>query len=164
MVEEDLWSDDDEPSRDAPIALRRPVRDSGELDITPLIDIVFLLIIFFLVASVPDYQTAVRLPGARHGRGVSEQASVVVSVFARGEKGPAEVFIGDGRAGRRLPDDADAQEAEIAQEVEQGFNEGRINVVVKAERDVKHREVSRISAAAGRVEGIKLHLAVMEID
>ena len=149
---------------EGPIVLRRPVRDSGEMDITPMIDITFLLLIFFLVASVPDYQKAVRLPGARHGKGVSEHTSVIVSVFHRGGKGPAEVYLGDGRSGERLPDDPKGQDEQITQAVQEGFDHGKPTVLIKAERDVKHREVSRVAAAAARVEGVNLCLAVMEID
>ena len=43
-----------------------------------------------------------------------------------------------------------------------GYWEG--NEAMKAEKGVKHRDVSRVAAAAGLVEGIQLHLAVMEID
>jgi len=164
MADPDLRDDPGRDGDEGPIVLRRPLRDSGDLDITPMIDITFLLLIFFLVASVPDYQKAVRLPGARHGKGVSEQNSVIVSVFERGGKGPAEVYLGDGRSGQRLPDTPKAQEERITQAVEQGLAAGKPTVLIKAERDVKHREVSRVAAAAGRVENIKLHLAVMEID
>jgi len=149
---------------EGPVVLRRPMRESGELDITPMIDITFLLLIFFLVASVPDYQKAVRLPGARHGTGVSEQTSVIVSVFRTGGKGPAEVYLGDGRAGERLPNDPKVQDRKITQAVEKGFYSGKKTVLIKAERDVRHREVSRVAAAAARVEGVSLCLAVMEID
>jgi hypothetical protein len=38
---------------------RRQVQPEEELDITPMIDVTFLLLIFFLVASIPDAQTSV---------------------------------------------------------------------------------------------------------
>jgi len=129
-----------------------------------MIDITFLLLIFFLVASTADVQTAVDLPPARHGQGVSDTKSVVLTIAERGGPGSALVYLGDGTGGTPLPDDSALQEERIAQAVRDGFNQGKPTVLVKAEKGVLHREVSRVAAAAGQVEGIKLHLAVMEIE
>ena len=88
---------DDEPTDQRK---RKPAVDT-ELDITPMIDVTFLLLIFFLVASTPNAQTAVELAPARHGDGVSEQSSVIVTI-ARNESGDyatADVYL----AGRRQP-------------------------------------------------------------
>ena len=41
--------------------------DDGELDITPMIDITFLLLAFFVVASKMDPQAAIELPKASYG-------------------------------------------------------------------------------------------------
>ncbi len=147
-----------------PVLTRRPLDDKADLDITPMIDITFLLLIFFLVASIPDPQSAVELPPARHGQGVSKRTSFIVTVAERDGPGSALVYLGDGKSGELLSDDPKAQEERIAAEVETAFHEGKSSVLVKAGRGVLHREVSRIAAAAGRVEGIKLHLAVLEVD
>ena len=48
--------------------------------------------------------------------------------------------------------------------VEAGVNENKMNVLIKAEKNVAHREVARVAAAASRVEGIRLHLAVLEAN
>ena len=45
----------------------RPHQDDSEMDITPMIDMTFLLLIFFLVASKMDRSNEVRLPPAEHG-------------------------------------------------------------------------------------------------
>jgi biopolymer transport protein ExbD len=165
MTQRDPWDEPADEEGDFQVVLRRPVRDSGDLDITPMIDITFLLLIFFLVASVPDYQTAVALPMARYGTGVSDKACVIFSVFDSKDKGPAEVYLGDGRKGDKLSADAATQEQEIRQAVDQGLAEGRLNVLIKAERTARHREVSRVAAIAGRIDGVKgLFLAVKEGD
>lgn len=147
-----------------PVLTRRPLDDKAELDITPMIDITFLLLIFFLVASIPDPQNAVDLARARHGQGVSKRTSFFVTIAERDGPGSALVYLGDGKSGELLPDDPAAQEERIAAEVETAFHEGKSNVLVKAERGVREGDVLRITAAAGRVEGIKLHLAVLEIE
>ncbi len=147
-----------------PVLTRRPLDDKAELDITPMIDITFLLLIFFLVASIPDPQNSVELPPARHGQGISKRTSFIVTVAERDGSGSALVYLGDGKSGELLPDDPAAQEERIAAEVETAFHEGKSNVLVKAGRGVLHGEVSRIAAAVGRVKGIKLHLAVLEVE
>ncbi|OHB70753.1 MAG: hypothetical protein A2V70_11830 [Planctomycetes bacterium RBG_13_63_9] len=154
FVEEDL----------GPVIARRSVKDTADLDITPMIDITFLLLIFFLVASTPDVETAVELPPARHGKGVNQQDSVIITVAERGGPGSALVYLADGTIGSPLPDDPEVQRQMITEAVQQGFHEGKENVLVKAEKGVLHREVSRVAAAAGEVEDIHLHLAVFEVD
>ena len=149
---------------EGPAIARRPVEQSADLDITPMIDITFLLLIFFLVASTSNRQTSVELPPARHGKGVSARTSVILTVAERGGPGPALIYLADGAAGPPLPDDPALQEELIVRAVRQGYNEGKPTVLVKAARGVRHREVSRVAAAAGQVEGIQLHLAVFEID
>ncbi len=146
-----------------PVLRRRPVKDSAEMDITPMIDITFLLLIFFLVCSTLSQQTAVELPPARHGSGVDEQSSVIVTVAPRGTGRPPAVYLGDGTSGTPLDDDHDTQEQLIVDEVEKGLQQGHPNVLIKAAMGVKHGEVSRVAAAAARVDGIRLHMAVFEI-
>jgi len=147
-----------------PVLPRRPVEDTAEMDITPMIDITFLLLIFFLVCSTASMQTSVELPPARHGTGVSDRTSIIVTIADRGGPGPPLVYLADGKKGKPLPDDEDLQADEIAQAVEQGYQEGKSTVLVKAAKGVKHGDVWRVETAAGRVEGIKLHVAVLEVE
>ena len=147
-----------------PVLPRRPVQDSAEMDITPMIDITFLLLIFFLVCSTMAQQTAVELPPARHGSGVDERTSVIITVQPREAGRPAAVYLGDGTAGTPLDDDHDAQEKAILEKVEEELLQGKPNVLIKAAMGVKHGEVSRVAAAAASVEGIRLHMAVFEIQ
>jgi biopolymer transport protein ExbD len=143
---------------------RRPVQDTAEMDITPMIDITFLLLIFFLVCSTTSSQTAVELPRARHGTGVSDRTSVILTVADRGGKNSALVYLGDGRQGTPLPDDEDLQAAQITQAVEQGLQQGKSTVLIKAEKGVKHGDVWRVETAAGQVEGVGLYVAVIETE
>jgi len=164
MSDSTAWNELDVEEATGAILPRRPVRDTADLDITPMIDITFLLLIFFLVASIPDAQTAVELPPAHYGGSVNRRTSVIITVAERGGPGPPLVYLAEGKVGSPLPDDPDRQEAEIVDAVERGYADGKPSVLVAAERGVKHREVARVAAAAGRVEGIKLHLAVLEVE
>lgn len=146
-----------------PVLFRKPMREDAEMDITPMIDMVFLLLIFFLVSSTPTMESFVDLPKARYGSGVSERSSIIITLADQGPNLPPAVYLGDGKAGQPLPEDPQLQEAEIVRAVEAGFIQGgKSSVLLKAEKGVKHREVSRVAGAASQVEGIKLHLAVTE--
>ena len=52
----------------------------------------------------------------------------------------------------------------FAQAVQEAFDDGKPTVLLKAGRGVLHKEVSRVAAAAGLVEGIQLHMAVLEAE
>lgn len=149
---------------DSPLTLRRKIKADEELDMTPMIDCVFQLLIFFLVGSTPDLQTEVLLPPARHGTAVMPGSALIVTLADPGRQGPALVYLADGKIGDPLPGEPAAQEAAVAQAVEQAHREGKEMVLVKAERSVRHRDVSRIAAAASQIPGIKLELAVHEIE
>jgi biopolymer transport protein ExbD len=164
MPANQTWSQEFAAAEGESVVLRRPQRDSAEIDMTPMIDCVFLLLIFFLVGSTPDLQTAVELPAAQFGTGVSPQTSVIITVAESEGTGPAQVYLADGKVGSPLPNVPAEQEAAVTEAVENGFREGRATVLIKGEKRVRHREVSRIAAAAARVEGVKLHVAVFELD
>jgi biopolymer transport protein ExbD len=190
MVDDRVFDEGLAEAEEGPVLPRRRVRDTADLDITPMIDIVFLLLIFFLVASIPNMQVAADLPAARYGKGVNARTAIIFTVAERGGPGSALVYLGDGKRGSRLPADSAGQEAAIAmalsgkggtllpddpatqeeivrRAVAQGFYEGgRSAVLVKAEKAVRYRDVSRVTSAVGaaQAEGIQLHLAVYEIE
>lgn len=143
--------------------LRKPrQREDVDLDITPMIDMVFLLLIFFLVSSTPDQQTAIDLPEAHHGVAVTQSDSVIFTLGAGG-LGTAPAFAADGRvAGTELPDDAVQRSQRVRELIEAGFREDKTKVVIKADKNVAHREVAQLVKAASQVEGVKIHLAVLD--
>jgi biopolymer transport protein ExbD len=135
-----------------------------EMDITPMIDMTFLLLIFFLVCSTPDQQTSIELAKARYGKGVGERNSVIITLSAAGVE-TAPVYLADGMVGEPLPNDQEEQSDMIVAAVEKGrHDDGKENVIIKADRNVAHRDVSRVIKAVSRVEGAKIFLAVLEAD
>ena len=80
---------------------------------TPMIDCVFLLLIFFTVTSRPDQATSVELPPARYGKGVSLQDSVIITVASREGNRPAAVYLADGTIGSPLPENPKEMEAAV---------------------------------------------------
>ncbi len=140
---------------------RRPVE--SELDITPMIDVTFLLLIFFLVTATIDRQAGVELPPARNGSAVSLQDSIVFTVIGSGDRGV--VFAGDTTSdAARLPTEDQQFQARIVELVEQGERQGAQDVLIKAERHLPHREVARVIRAVSQISQVRVHLAVLEVD
>lgn len=149
-----------EEELDGPVVLPRPAAMDDEIDITPMIDIVFLLLIFFLVSSKMTGEQYVELPKARHGTVVAAKEAVVLLV-KRGAGPQAEVLRADGTA---FSSDLEQQAAEVAEYVQQGIDSGKKHVVVRAEGTVRHGEISRLSEAISEAvaEGEFINVAVME--
>lgn len=139
----------------------RPRVNDAELDITPMIDIVFLLLIFFLVSSKMTAEQAVELPKARHGGVVAGKESVII-IMRRGTGEIAQVLKEDGKSS--FSSDPDQQGAEISEYVQQGIDAGKKHVIIRAEGSVRHGEIGRVSEAISESmeEGEVIHIAVME--
>jgi len=115
--------------------------DDGELDITPMIDVTFLLLAFFVVVSKMDPSASIELPIASYGQSVQEKSCVTLIVKVDETGDGFNVFLGRGTDDdAKLPDgDPEAQEEEIGQFVENelsAFPEKNA-ILIKAEGDVK---------------------------
>jgi biopolymer transport protein ExbD len=149
----------------APLMQSKTYEDS-EMDITPMIDITFLLLIFFIVASKMEAGADVSLPPARYGKPVPSKNAIVITLAA-GENGTARVYTGNGMSNDHLvAGDAEAQEAAVSEYVEQELAEGsRQHLLIKAEKGIKHGDVTRIAKAATRAEGVEqLFIAVLVVQ
>ena len=117
-------------TEELPISVSNRKREEGDLDITPMIDITFLLLIFFLVSSKMDQDAAVDLPPAKNGMNVVNNQSVMI-ILRKGEDRRALISTG---AGREFPlaNGLEAQEEEIAKYVEEELRPGnkKISIVI----------------------------------
>lgn len=147
---------------DGRILPRRRLKIDKTLDITPMIDVTFLLLIFFIVAGRPDVQAALSLPAAEYGVGVSRKDSLVISVAAGDRPGTAAVYLADGKVGEPLAGDDASQAAQIRSAVQSAVRGGATEVLIKADKELRHREVARVMRAAGAA-GVRIHLAVAEM-
>ena len=148
---------------ETPFVRRRNRDDDNEMDITPMIDITFLLLIFFLVCSTNDPSSTFELAEALYGKGVGEQNSIFITISAESSD-PAPVYLADGIGTESLTSDPDDQAELIREAVEKGRLDLKENVIIKADRNVAHREVARVIKAVSRVEGAKIHVAVLEAN
>lgn len=143
--------DDEIPPRET-----QPIDD--EIDFTPMVDIVFLLLIFFMVSTKITKSPKVELPESFNGKNVIEKEFVIVAL-RKGNEDAAEVIKGTGET---FSTDIEQQEAEIAEYVESELSSERTQVLVKAAGDVRYGEVERVRQAISNVleEGQSVHIAV----
>ncbi|MDB5386601.1 MAG: hypothetical protein JWM11_2247 [Planctomycetaceae bacterium] len=127
----------------------------GELDLTSLIDVVFLLLIFFMVSSTMKGTPDVDTPQAHFGTGVVEKTASIVTVLRDGPGGPPMIILGDGRGPEGNLDD-------VHDYISQAAREGKTHVIIKAERDIPHGFVQQIEKVVSKVENIRLNIGVQE--
>lgn len=137
----------------------RPIPDDMEMDITPMIDITFLLLIFFLVCSTTAEQVPVKLPQAVYGTSISEKMSFTVLASYREGTNP-QVSIVRGHETQTLPDDPETQADELAAAVSAAKEEGIEEVLLKIDKKIKQKHLDAIRQAIGREEGVRLYMAV----
>jgi biopolymer transport protein TolR len=115
--------------------------EEGELDITPMIDVTFLLLAFFVVVSKMDPQAAVALPVASYGDSVSEKSAVIMIVTPDESGNGYYIFKGRSKDEdiKVQSTEEDVQETEIGEYIENelsAFPE-KDSSIIKAEGDVK---------------------------
>jgi biopolymer transport protein ExbD len=141
---------------------RRPDQEPPEFDITAMVDLVFMMNIYFLVTFVTVALGELNLPSADYCNPLDADTAVIVRMMRSLDGKSATVFLGDGDKGEPLNDGAE-QERLVQAAVEEGVAAGKTAVLLKAEKKVRLADMFRIASAAS-VEGIQLHVAVLERD
>jgi biopolymer transport protein ExbD len=144
------------------LVARNPLEDDAEFDITAMIDLVFMMNIYFLVTFLTAAMGEITLPSATHVAPLDPDTAVAVTVLGSLDGESITVYLGENAEGEQISD-ADMQEERIRKWVEQGVQEGKTAVLIKAEKKVRLKHLFRVSSACA-VEGVKLHVSVMEKD
>jgi biopolymer transport protein ExbD len=140
---------------------RRKSNSEMELDITPMIDVTFLLLIFFMVASTMQPTAENDIPPAKHGVGIETEYSTVISIrLPDADDAAPIIYLGEG--GTKPVDVNDELDDKIEQHVKDGFKKGRSRVIIKADRSVRHGFVQRVARAANSVDGIRFFIGVQD--
>jgi biopolymer transport protein ExbD len=110
----------------------KPSKTSGGINFTPLIDCVFLLLIFFLVGSKleeEERELNVVLPQASEARPLTSK--------------PKELFVNVDRTGRYLVQGTDCSPARLEQVLKQASasNPGRQSVIIRADERCEWKHV-----------------------
>ena len=142
MTHDDLPNSADDEGVE-PVVARRSKVEEADMDITPMIDMTFLLLIFFMVSSKIAAKATIDLPKARHGDVVNLKGAIILTVA---EGNPlARVYEGDAVEEVKLipASNQDEQDDRIAALVEDlAKKTNKKYVLIQAEKGLKHREVA----------------------
>jgi biopolymer transport protein ExbD len=141
---------------------RRRMPDDSEIDMTPMIDCVFLLNIFFILTFNADPAQNMKLALSQTGRVLDPQTAVIVTI-AEGPDRSAVVYLGQGKQGNPLAADEATQREIILSRLQDGVAQGKTVFAINAEQGVKSGDVNRIASLINEVEGMSLHLPVEEM-
>ncbi|MBC8116174.1 MAG: biopolymer transporter ExbD [Candidatus Saccharimonas sp.] len=144
-----------------PLAMPRAVHADANFDITAMIDLVFMMNIYFLVTTIGAAMGELNLPVAKHCIAADRETSVIVSIIEGVDRSAGQVYVGDGREGEPLVE-REEQEKAVRAAVEEGLRSQKNTVLIKAEKNVRLRDVARVAAVAAAVPGMELKLAVIE--
>lgn len=129
----------------------RTRRDPVEVNLTPLIDVVFLLLIFFMVSTTFETRQALELELPESVSGVAAEVSPVTLVVTA---------TGDYRLGDRELSAAGLGEA-LAAEAEQARRHG---LVLEADGRASHASVVRALDQAGALGIRQVRIATTEVS
>ena len=135
--------DDDE------LILPKKKLEEEEMDITPMIDITFLLLIFFVVCSKMDPSQTGMIPDADNGVAVSAKDSAVIFVMPAGK----DMVTITQMDGTEFSSDEATQSSEIIEyitkELEKSISRNKNQVMIMGAAEVKVGEVTRIQKIIG---------------
>lgn len=158
-------------SQDAELQLPKRKRnpDDGELDITPMIDVTFLLLAFFVVVSKMDPQAAVELPKASYGESVPDKNCItLIVVLDKDNDQKVDIYKGRSMGKDTLipPGDEDAQEEEIGAWVENQLSTypTKEAILIKAAGKVKTGVIEMVKRGVGQSELAKTRKIYVGIE
>jgi len=139
--------------------LRRQVSEERDehIDMTPMVDVVFQLMTFMLFSMQLTTGDVVKVPEARHGVGVDENAATFLMLAPGATPGSKpKILIGP------KGDEAVSLDQACAA-VSKGVTQGRRKVVLQADGGVPHGEVlALIGEITRRESGASIHIGVQE--
>jgi biopolymer transport protein ExbD len=127
---------------------RKKKNFDAAFDITPMIDVVLLLLIFFMVSARMAPQNAAKLPLAKHGD-MAAMHDAVVLIVRPGSTESANVST---LTGRKFSTNQDVQSAEIAEYVESAFQDPKKKyLLIQGEPKVLTSQMISVQLAARTV-------------
>lgn len=162
LAREPAGEDEEEPEQDVDEAAswvaRRPRRrgEEAEVDMTPMIDVTFQLLIFFMLTHHLANPAPLAVPEAVHGRGVDAQGRQSILVDEAGHYYLGDVLKPDNEA-----PSLDALVSEVAANASAAPN--ALDVIVNADKSAKYVQVKRLVERLGSISNLgKVMIGVEE--
>src|SRR5258708_6783327 len=135
--------------------------EEAHFDITAMIDLVFMMNIYFMVTALVTAMAEINLAQASHCTPADKDGAVIIRVMAAAGDGVSQVFLGESDAKPLEPAD---QEREITAAIETMLAAGHEEVIIKAEHDVAHKDISELMRIANEAGDVQLYLGVHETN
>lgn len=130
-------------------------KDDLDLNLTPLIDVVFLLLIFFMVSTTFEMKSEIniKLPEAAENRAEVVPDSIVVALDANGR-----VFVDDNPL-------VNAQITTIREAIRQSAQKlENPSVIINADANATHQSVVRVMDAARQLSLTRITFATRALE
>jgi biopolymer transport protein ExbD len=128
---------------------RRKVVEETEMDITPMIDVTFLLLIFFILTNNASKTTQVVLPKTNNSMAVNRKESVVLTIF-KSDDAP-QVYLSDGKK-----ENGPASMADVTAYVRDGVLQEKRTVIILSDTEVPAGFVEEVALAASEASETEL--------
>jgi biopolymer transport protein ExbD len=142
-------------SNDDPFA-RRVAIGNAHLDFTSLIDILFLLLIFFMYSAAVAIEQDVDTPAARQSDQTNPSDMTVVTILTSDVAGATPLFVLGNGKGEKGNIEA------VKNYIADGKRAGHSQVMIKAERLVHHRFVNEVAKLVTKLDAGSVLIAVKE--
>ncbi len=135
--------------------LQPGTEDEPEINLTPLIDVVFLLLIFFMVSTTFEHQSRIQidLPEATADATEQEDDKLEILIDAQGR-----YFIGDQQV---INSELKTLKTAISKAV---GNRGELPVTIRADANTPHQAVIRVLDASSQLGLTHISLATSKIE
>ena len=125
-----------------------------DLDITPMIDVTFLLLIFFMVTSTMRPEKDFVIPQAIHGETTeTDRVTIIMLEFSGSPTLPPII---------KLKGDLTATYDQLTQEVRDAKDRNLFHVIVKADGRIPNGYINKVLSAIAEVEGVTFSMGVRE--
>lgn len=128
---------------------RRKIVEETEMDITPMIDVTFLLLIFFILTNNASKTTQVVLPKTNNSMAVNRKESVVLTIF-KSEDAP-QVYLSDGKK-----ENGPASMTDVTAYVRDGVLQEKRTVIILSDTEVPAGFVEEVALAASEASETEL--------
>jgi biopolymer transport protein ExbD len=149
-----------EPSDSDELMPRRTEEEMPEFDITAMVDLVFLMNLYFLVTFLSVVMGELALPPADHVSPLNSDTAIILSLARSLDGQSVIVYLGDATKAEPINDVAE-QEERVKAAIEEGVAAGKTSVLLKAESKVRLADLFRISSLVSGHD-LKLHIGVLE--
>lgn len=121
--------------------------EEAEMDMTPMIDVTFQLLIFFMLTNQLANPAPIAVAEATYGRGISPEGKQIILVDERGR-----YYLGESTREENVASSLDALVAEVRTNASNV--DGKLDVIVTAHKQSKHVQVRELVDKLGSVPNI----------